>query len=71
MDYPNIAAEVLNSDWSKIKLCADQWLVKLSAEKTRLMTCSFRSIDHPDIVVNGVVLPEVDTHKHLGFTFEF
>ena len=32
------------------------------------MTCSFRSVDHPDIVVNGVVLPEVDTHKHLFIT---
>ena len=32
------------------------------------MTCSFRSVDHPDIVFNGVVLPEVDTHKHLGNT---
>ena len=68
VDDPNIAAEVLNSDLDKIKLWADQWLVKFSAEKTRLMTCSFRSIDHPDIVFNGVVLPEVDTHKHLGIT---
>ena len=41
---------------------------RVSAEKTWLMTCSFRSIDHPDIVFNGVVLPEVDTHKHLGIT---
>ena len=68
VDDPNIAAEVLNSDLDKIKLWADQWLVKFSAEKTRLITCSFRSIDHPDIVFNGVVLPEVDTHKHLGIT---
>ena len=68
VDDPNIAAEVLNSDLDKIKLWADQWLVKFSAEKTRLMTCSFRSIDHPDIVFNGVVLPDIDTHKHLGIT---
>ena len=58
----------MNSDLDKFKLWADQWLVKFSAEKTGLMTCSFRSIDHPDIVFNGVVLPEVDTHKHLGIT---
>ena len=38
VDDPNIAAEVLNSDLDKIKLWADQWLVKFSAEKTRLMT---------------------------------
>ena len=67
-DVPNIAAEVLNSDLDKIKLWADQWLVKFSTGKTRLMTCSFRSVDHPDIVFKGIVLPEVDTHKYLGFT---
>ena len=32
------------------------------------MTCSFRSIDHPYIFFNGVVVPEVDTHKHLDIT---
>ena len=32
------------------------------------MTCSFKSIDHPDIVFTCVVLPEVDTHKHFGIT---
>ena len=35
---------------------------------TRIMTCSLRSVDHPDIVFNGVVLTESDTHKHLGIT---
>ena len=33
-----------------------------------IMTCSFRSVDHPDIVVNDVVLPESGTYKHPGFT---
>ena len=33
VDDPNIAAEVLNSYLDKIKLWADQWLVKFSAEK--------------------------------------
>ena len=27
---------------------------------------SFRSIDHPDIIFDDVVLPETKTHKHLG-----
>ena len=30
------------------------------------MTCSFRSIDHPDVIFDDVVLPETKTHKHLG-----
>ena len=51
VDDPDIAAEVLNSDLDKIKIWADQWLVKFSAEKTRLMTSSFRSVDHPNIVL--------------------
>ena len=29
------------------------------------MTCSFRAVNHPAIVFNGVVLPESDTHRHL------
>ena len=46
----------------------DSFTAIFSAEKSRLMTFSFRSVDHPDIVFNGVVLPEADTHKHLGIT---
>ena len=68
VDDPNIAAEGLNSDLDKIKLWANQWLLKFSTEKTRLMTCSFKPVDRPDIVFNDVVLPDVNTHKHLGIT---
>ena len=66
---PVQGAEVLNRDLEKVKDWANQWLVNFSVEKTRLMICSFRSINHPDIVFDGIALPETSTHEHLGLTF--
>ena len=66
---PVQGAEVLNRDLEKVKEWANRWLVNFSVEKTKLMTCSFRSINHPDIVFDGKALPETSTHKHLGLTF--
>ena len=66
---PVQGAEVLNRDLEKVKEWANQWLVNFSIEKTKLMTCSFRSINHPVIVFDGKALPETSTHKHLGLTF--
>ena len=69
VDDPVLGAEVLNRDLEKVKDWAKQWLVNFTVEKTKLMTCSFRSINHHDIVFDGMVLPETSTHKHLGLTF--
>ena len=69
VDDPVQGAEVLNRDLEKVKDWANQWLVNFSVEKTKLMTWSFRSINHPDIVFDGMALPETSTHKHLGLTF--
>ena len=62
------AANIINQDLITVKRWADQWLVKFSPEKTELMTCSFRSIDHPPIYFDNVLLEETKTHKHLGLT---
>ena len=62
-------AEVLNHDLEKVKDWAKQWLVNFSVEKTKLMTCSFRFINHPHIVFDGMALPVTSTHKHLRLTF--
>ena len=51
VEHPDQSALVLNDDLLTIKSWADQWLVNFSLEKTKLMTCSFRSIDHPDIIL--------------------
>ena len=65
VDDPNIAAGALNGNLDKIKLWADQWQVKFSTDKSRLITCSFRSVNHPDIIFNGVALPEY-VHKNIS-----
>ena len=69
VDDPVQGAEVLNRDLEKVKDWVNQWLVNFSVEKTKLMTCSFCSINHPDIVFDGMALSETSTHKHLGLTF--
>ena len=51
VEDPVQSALVLNDDLLTIKRWADQWLVNFSAEKTKLMTCSFRSIDHPGVIL--------------------
>jgi len=43
VDDPIRAANVLNRDLKRIEDWASKWLVNFSAEKTKLMTCSFRS----------------------------
>ena len=63
VDDPVQGAEVLNRDLQKVKDWAKQWLVDFSAEKTKLITCSFCSINHCDIIFDGVALPETSTHK--------
>ena len=70
VEDPVQSALVLNDDLLTIKSLPDQWLVNFSAEKTKLMARSFRSIDHPNIIFDDVVLPETKTHKHLGLTLK-
>ena len=43
VDDEERAAEIMNTDLQTIKSWADQWLVNFSANKTKLMTCSFRN----------------------------
>ena len=69
VDDPVEGEEVLNRNLEKFKDWTKQRLVNFSVEKTKLMTCSFHSINHPDIGFDGMALPETSTHKHLGLTF--
>ena len=68
IDEPNAAVEQLNNDLITVQEWANQWLVKFSPTKTKLMTCSYKSKAHPDICFNDVVLADIDNHKHLGLT---
>jgi len=69
VDDPIQATAILNRDLQKIEKWSDKWLVKFSAEKTKLMTCTFRSLNHPDITFNNTILSETKEYKHLGLTF--
>ena len=64
----NESADILNQDLARVKSWADQWLVKFSPEKTKLMTCSFKSTNHPPIIFDNSLLTETKSHKHLGLT---
>ena len=57
---------ILNNDLENIQHWADQWLIKFSPSKTKLMTCSFRKINYQPIRFKNVMLASGDSHKHLG-----
>ena len=65
-DNPAVASESVNKDLENIQNWADQWLVKFSPPKTKLMTCSFKQTNATDIKFNNVQLESVKNQKHLG-----
>ena len=72
VDDPVQSPEVSNRDLQKVKEWAKQWLVNFSAEKQpKLMTCSFLSNNHANIIFDGVALPETSAKKHLGLTLTY
>ena len=70
IDFDNAdqASAIINEDLKSIQDWANQWLVKFSPTKTKLMTCSNKKRIYPDIKFDNVVLKSVDSHKHLGLT---
>ena len=68
VDDPDVAVETLNLDLNMVQTWANQWLVKFSPTKTKLLTCSYRPKPHPDIKFADVTLADVECHKHLGLT---
>ena len=68
VENPYAAATCLNKDLSKILKWAEDWLVLFNPSKTEDMIISRKLTrdDHPDIVFNNTVIPQVESHKHLG-----
>lgn len=64
------AAERLNKDLDSISLWAKTWLVNFNPKKTEAMIVSNkRDISmHPALSLDGHVISEVTSHKHLGVT---
>ena len=70
IEDPVSSARLINSDLEKINQWSSRWLVSFSAEKTKSMTISNKSmpIQHPPLNFGGEVKSQVDKHKHLGIT---
>ena len=69
---PLVSANRLNHDLRMVGEWSDQWLVTFNPLKTELMTFSMKRVKvyHPPLVFKGVVLKEVDSHKHLGLNLK-
>ena len=67
---PIAASNKLNEDLSKVHAWATKWHMTLNAEKTEVLTISTKrnKLAYPDLLLDGVVLSEVTSHKHLGLT---
>ena len=65
-DNPDVAAEALNKDLVNIQGWADQWLIKFSPAKTKLVTCSFKKKQATTFRFNNIELESINNHKHLG-----
>ena len=51
---------------NSVKLWADQWLVDFNPSKTKTMTITNKSVNHPPLYFNNTEVKIVDQHKHLG-----
>ena len=71
VESPNTAAGIINTDLGRISNWATNWLVRFNANKTIAMLISRKLIhvNHPPLLMNGIVITEQQSHKHLGITF--
>ena len=71
VEDPNIGAQILNDNLSKVHKWSENWLVSFNPNKTESMLISRKHnhINHPPLIFNNVPVKEVATHKHLGITF--
>jgi hypothetical protein len=61
----------LNRDLVRLSTWASNWLVTFNAAKTVYLKVSRKTNPHPKptLLLDGVTIIEVQTHKHLGLTF--
>ena len=74
IDAPNTAltaANIINNDLNRISIWADDWLVRFNANKTIALLLSRKVIPvhHPHLLMNGTIITEQQSHKHLGIIF--
>ena len=65
---PDDAGNTLQNDINKINTWADTWLVKFNPNKSGSLVVSRKNIKptHPDLNMSNILIPNVQTHKHLG-----
>ena len=70
VENPNNAAVTLNNDLSFISTWDDDWLVNFNAIKNLSMIMSLKRDQplHPSLYMNGVLVRNTSSHKHLGLT---
>ena len=69
---PNMSAALLNQDMQTISTWAETWLVSFNPNKTEslLISRKINRTQHPPVYMQNNVIAEVETHKHLGLTFD-
>ncbi|MCG8092513.1 MAG: hypothetical protein JAZ17_02615 [Candidatus Thiodiazotropha endolucinida] len=70
VENPQTAANIMNRDLGTISQWALAWLVDFNAKKTMslLITLKRNPTLHPQLLMNGTVISESSSHKHLGIT---
>ena len=71
VDSPERAAGIINTDLSKMSNWAIDWLVRFNTNKTISMLISRKliQVNHPPLQMDGSIVTEKQSHKHLGITF--
>ena len=71
VDSPETAAGIINTDLSKMCNWAIDWLVICNTNKTISMLISMKlvQVNHPPLQMDGSILTEKQSNKHLGITF--
>ena len=68
IDDPTASARLMNNGLERINQWSANWLVSFSAQKTKSLTISNKSVPlhHPQLYFNGEEINQVDRHKHMG-----
>ena len=71
VDFPLQAGQLINRDLRTVSKWTDNWLVTYNQSKTLSMLFSRKrnALFHPPISMDGVIIDETSSHKHLGLTF--
>jgi hypothetical protein len=71
LDEINLSYAKLNRDLNRLSIWADRWLITFNATKTVYLkiTRKVNQTPKPVLKLKGATVKEVQTHKHLGVTF--